>query len=225
MDSISIQQLPLFILLTLPGLLSMKVYGLLMPGERPAGSTLLLEAVVYGVANLGIWFFPLAFVFLPRRFDHPVQLVIAGIVMLFVSPIALAFAVNALLRWKRMRPWIRHPLPTAWDYLFERLPNGWVLIRLKSGLLIGGLIGANSFASSFPHRRDLYVEQTWKLNEDGGFEAAVPQSRGVIVSMDDCETLEFFAWDEGAEGLMETKNDDQGTESKQSDAQANNKSS
>ena len=80
----------------------------------------------------------------------------------------------------------------AWDYYFGRGVPCWILFRLKNGKSIGGFYGPNSFASSYPHGRDIYVEQTWVVDETGHFVAAVPDSAGALVSFDECELVEFF---------------------------------
>lgn len=50
----------------------------------------------------------------------------------------------------------------------------------------------NSFASSFPHPRDIYLEQTWLTDAEGRLSAPMPGSTGVLVSFDECELVEFF---------------------------------
>jgi hypothetical protein len=192
-DFVTREQLPLVVLLILPGFISTKVFDLLVPGEARDAGRQVLEAMTYGLLNFGLWYVVLADVLLPVRDSAP-WVFRLGIVGIFVvSPILLAVLVNAVLRWRGLHRWVRHPIPTAWDFFFWRRQPGWVLIRLKSGLLLGGLFGPESFASSYPHR-DLYVQETWHLDENGQFLSPVPQSKGVLVSMADCETLEFFAW-------------------------------
>ena len=193
MDFVTREQLPLVIALILPGFISTKVFDLLVPGEVRDAGRHVLEAMAYGLLNFGLWYVVLVDVLLPRRDSAPwvFRLGVAGV--LVASPILLAVLANALLRWRGLHRWLRHPTPTAWDFYFAKREPGWVLIRLKSGSMLGGLLGPESFASSYPHR-DLYVQQTWRVNEHGQFVAAVPESNGLLVSMADCETLEFFAW-------------------------------
>lgn len=199
MDLVTREQLPLVVLLILPGFISIKVFDLLVPGEQRTLADQVLESLAYGLLNLGLWYVVMTDVLLPARSTSPWLFRFGVFGVLVASPIALGILANAILRARWMRPWVRHPVRTAWDFHFAKRQPGWLLIRLKSGALIGGLFGAESFASSFPHR-DIYLEETWILDDTGGFEQPVAQSNGLLVSMDDCETIEFFAWDDQGAG-------------------------
>ena len=193
MDFVTSEQLPLVVLLILPGFISTKVFDLLVPGEPRDAGRQVFEAMTYGLLNFGLWYVVLADVLIPLRDSRPWVFRLGVVGILVMSPIALAILANTVLRWRGLHRWVRHPIPTAWDFYFWKREPGWVLIRLKRGLLLGGLLGPKSFASSHPNR-DLYIQEAWRLDANGQFVAPVPQSRGVLVSMDDCESLEFFAW-------------------------------
>lgn len=68
----------------------------------------------------------------------------------------------------------------------------WIWLTFKSGQVMAGLFGPNSFAGSFPNRQDIYVEQLLSLDEDGKVKALIENSAGAIVRMDDLERIEFF---------------------------------
>lgn len=61
-------------------------------------------------------------------------------------------------------------------------------------MMLGGtpLMPCASFASSFPHPRDLYIQQLWIVDSAGYFISAVEDSTGALVSFDECELVEFF---------------------------------
>jgi len=69
----------------------------------------------------------------------------------------------------------------AWVYFFGRGKSCFMLCRLKNGK-----------SSSFPHPRDIYLEQTWLTDAEGRLSAPMPGSTGVLVSFDECELVEFF---------------------------------
>jgi hypothetical protein len=48
----------------------------------------------------------------------------------------------------------------------------------------------------------------WVLDEDGRFVEPVAQATGVLVAMADCETLEFFGWDD-ARGVSDAQGNDE----------------
>jgi hypothetical protein len=128
-------------------------------------------------------------------------LVFLGILLmaLVASPIFLALITVHILSSKRLRGWTRHPIPTAWDHFFGRGQPCWMLFRLKNGTAVGGYFGPGSFASSFPHGRDVYLEQAWVVDQTGEFEQVVEGTAGVLVSMDDCVLVEFFEVAPGAD--------------------------
>jgi len=57
---------------------------------------------------------------------------------------------------------------------------------------VAGKFGPNSFASSAPCEEQLYLEEEWVLNEDGGFERHAEQSAGVIILSSEIRSVEFY---------------------------------
>ena len=72
MDLLTGDRLGLFALFILPGVISLKVYALLVPSERATTSEHLVDALAYGLLNLGIWAVPIFWVVLPRQSSAPV---------------------------------------------------------------------------------------------------------------------------------------------------------
>lgn len=66
-----------------------------------------------------------------------------------------------------------------------------------------------SFVSSAPAAEQLYLEETWILNEDGGFERPRVDSAGIMILAADIVTVEFFHMTSG-DGNDEQANTDQG---------------
>lgn len=84
-----------------------------------------------------------------------------------------------------------HPVPTAWDYYFSKQEASWIIVTLKNGKTIYGEFSDNSFASSDPEERDLYIEKTYSINEDMTW-AEDEKSKGILISKDEIETIEFY---------------------------------
>ena len=185
MTLLSPDQIPLFLLLMLPGFISRKIYDLQVPSAQEDAARYAMDALFYGTVNAGLWIVPLTWT--PPRWFGPVL-----VVALVLSPIALSLTTVRLLESRRLHGWTRHPLPMAWDFFFVRGVPCWVLFRLKNGKSIGGYFGPRSFASSFPNGRDIFVEQAWVVDEHGRFVRMVEGTAGALVSFDDCELLEFF---------------------------------
>lgn len=186
------------LLLILPGFISRKVYDLRVPSEAPDTARYVVDALFYGTLNGSIWFLPILWL-APLNETQPLVFLGVLLVALVASPVLLALATVHILSLRRLRRWTRHPIPTAWDHFFGQGKPCWMLFRLKNGTAVGGYFGPGSFASSFPHGRDVYLEQSWLVNETGAFEQVVRGTAGVLVSMDDCVLVEFFESAPGAD--------------------------
>ncbi|HYP24288.1 MAG TPA: DUF6338 family protein, partial [Actinomycetota bacterium] len=94
-----------------------------------------------------------------------------------------------------------NPAPRAWDHFFSSRPDGWVRLRLKRGVWIGGIygppdVGLPSYASGYPEAQDLFLAETVEVDpETGAFilAAGEPILRGVslLIRWDEVEMLEF----------------------------------
>lgn len=62
----------------------------------------------------------------------------------------------------------RTPAPRAWDNLFSERPNVYLRVRLANDTWIGGRFADASYAGGFPHDTDLYLEETWKMDQETG---------------------------------------------------------
>jgi hypothetical protein len=92
------------------------------------------------------------------------------------------------------------PTPSSWDFLFSRAEwlfaradgsGCWIRLLTADGQWVGGWFGGESFASSFPHARDIFIEKAYELNSDGRFTGRVTASGGVYVRCDDIRLLDF----------------------------------
>ena len=116
MNAIATDQLPLFLLLMLPGLVSRKVYDLQVPAMRDDAGRYMLDALFFGALNAGIWFYPAVWMI---DADAPAHTLYPFIVsVLVISPVVLAVLTVRILRSHRLRGLIQHPTPMAWDYYF-----------------------------------------------------------------------------------------------------------
>ncbi|MDQ3981580.1 MAG: DUF6338 family protein, partial [Actinomycetota bacterium] len=95
------------------------------------------------------------------------------------------------------------PAPRAWDYLFGYRPDGWIRLRLKSGIWIGGAYavtadGRRSYAAGYPEPQDLFLVQTAEVDpgtgqflfhEDGSIKL---RESSVLIRWHEVEYLEFI---------------------------------
>jgi hypothetical protein len=83
-------------------------------------------------------------------------------------------------------------MPTAWDFLFSQRSAFWVLFHLRNGQRIGGFFGRESYASSYPIDAEIYVENVWRVDENGRFAENVEGNAGMIIRYADCHMMEFY---------------------------------
>ncbi|WP_197707197.1 DUF6338 family protein [Pseudoalteromonas piscicida] len=118
--------------------------------------------------------------------------------LFFIFFVLLLFPVITVLTWWKARQseavqkFIPHPVDKPWDFVFSQKKTSWIIVTLKNGEKIAGMYGLNSFASSAPAEEQIYLEEQWLLNEEGGFERKVAQSSGVIILSTEILSVEFM---------------------------------
>lgn len=199
----SIQAVMVVIVFLIPGFVASRVLSYAYPTSEPSDARLILTAIMHSCINYALlsWVFILSWKKL--WYLNTAFLVFLALVTLFVSPVLTTLGLLKLLE----KNWIRrlrqtfglpHPVPKAWDYFFRRGIPCWVIATLKSGRVIGGLYGSNSFASSYPSTEDVYLEQLCNMTPEGTMAGITALTVGGIIRMEDVELLEFFEY--GREG-------------------------
>lgn len=94
------------------------------------------------------------------------------------------------------------PAPRSWDYLFQHHVDGWIRLRMKSGVWLGGAFananGRRSYAAGYPEPQDLYLAAAVAVDPDtgdfslseGGEVELLPG--GLLVRWEEVEYLEFI---------------------------------
>jgi hypothetical protein len=110
-------------------------------------------------------------------------------------------ALGLLSGWFKQNAWVGgllrrfgyrtiHPTPTAWEWYFSQQKPCWVLVTLKDGAQVYGFFGEKSFAGDQPEFRDLYLEESFQLLDDGQW-APMEDTGGVLIMADQIATIEF----------------------------------
>lgn len=172
----------LFVLVVFPGLVSINIYRLIMPSRMLGWANAMLLGMFYSVVNL-ILGLPILFILVFGRdpLQHPVRYFTAMVLVLLVAPVLWPVGVKAVFRSKRLARWIHIPYPTVWDFVFENRDPMFVLVHLKTGEVLAGFWGNDSYAGSFPNDGDIYLEAVYHLTETGELSEPVQNSRGVIL--------------------------------------------
>lgn len=112
------------------------------------------------------------------------------LVLVFIVPAVAARAVSRIERRTMRGSYVS--TPTAWDHIFRDCPPSFVRARLKDGVWVGGWYGHRSFATSYPHPPEIFLELEWKLDADGRFLGKVEKTQGVHLRRDDIDILELL---------------------------------
>jgi hypothetical protein len=182
--------LPL-VLVLVPGFVAMKVYDLLVPSERRNWTDSVLEVFAYGTIQFALTYWALDW-FAGVVGGRPWLTRAAMTTYLLVVPSILGIGAYGILRWERMRRWVRHPARSGWDYFFGQRKKCWVLCHLKGGEVLGGKFGDRSLATTYPDRMDIYIEEVWRISPEGKLTERVERTAGAYIRMDDCRMIEFF---------------------------------
>jgi hypothetical protein len=175
----------LFIVFVLPGLISMSVYRLLMPAHAMEWGHAALQGLFYSSVNF-VLLLPLISIVTAEGFatKQPAVYWTGAVFALFIAPVLWPLLLRALFRWHWFASKIQVPYPTAWDYFFDTRHPVFVLIHLNNDRLIGGYLGSNSYAGSFPNDGDIYLEAVYHVDEDGRFGDPIPDTKGLLMRKD-----------------------------------------
>jgi hypothetical protein len=183
----------LLLFTVVPGFIANRIYALKCPSPKTDWEKAVLEPIACSVVNLVLWF-PLVIPILRTPFEQidEYRLMLAGFLVCLVSPALLAlfwywFRVRVLASYG-----LDHPTPRGWDYFLSGKRQFWVLFHLKNGKMVGGYFGAKSFASTYPQEPELYVEQVWRVCENGKFVEVVEGTAGAVLRQSDWDRIEFF---------------------------------
>jgi hypothetical protein len=192
MDIWDIDKLALFIAFVIPGFISIKAYQLAFPGAERATSEQIVDAIAYSSINYALLILPIISVESGSLKETcKIFYYLFYVLVLFIAPIIWV----VIWRYLRTRDFFQrnapHPTAKPWDYVFAQRKSYWVKVTLKNGTIIAGRYADKSFASSAPASEQIYLEETWVLNENGGFERAKNNTAGVIILSSEISHIEL----------------------------------
>ena len=192
-DLLSNDKLILLIVFVFPGLVSMHIYRLIMPARAIDWSTAVLEGAFYSIINFCLTL-PLLVAITCNDFSsaHPYLFSMGLLSILLVFPIIWPRAWTTLIKSRKLMAKLQLPHPTAWDWFFDKRNPVFMLIHLRSGKVIGGYYGNDSFASSFPLDGDLYLRAVYNLDKNLRFTAPVDNTRGLLIRKDEYSYIELY---------------------------------
>ena len=197
----------LLLFLLVPGFVFIKVFDNLLPGRRRSFAQQIIDIVCWSFTILAVWMIPALIVFgLSQRVSVWLSYLLLFVLIfggVFATPILLAYIFYRLLD-KRgtLENWGIQASPTSWDWFFSNRKGNhyYVHFHLKDGKDLGGYFGERSFAASSPNAQQIYVEEIWRVDEDGRFVEPVEKTEGAMVNREDCMLIEFFETPEARDG-------------------------
>ena len=182
-----------------PGFVMHSVLSLSDPRRDEAAHLSFIRFFTLSCLNYAVWAWLIYLTFNATFFtQYPLRAAVAWGIVVFISPVVLGLlgaqlrqrgVLRKLLQKCGFRP--IHPIPTGWDYFFQKTDPVWVLVTLKDGCQVAGLFGTRSFASSEPAERDLYLESVFKVQDSGPWQS-VPRGAGILIRADQISHMEFW---------------------------------
>lgn len=196
MDIWEIDKIYIFIAFAIPGFISLKVYELINPSNAKESSYQIIDAVTYSCINYSLLLLPIAVIESNNiKKTSPFWYITFYMVVLFIAPILWALAWQWLRKREIFQKNAPHPTRKPWDWVFAQRKSYWVKITLKDGTKLAGPYADKSFASSSPAEEQIYLEESWLLNEEGGLARSKKGSSGVIVMSSEISYLELMDYE------------------------------
>lgn len=201
----TVEALAIIVIVVAPGYVLATVAGDVIAFARvPGDLRILLPTITLGIAvhlSLSFWTIRLVDLYQDDQLaNHLGELIAWGACLVFVVPIAAGVIIGRMSNTAFVDGMLDKiglgyvdRMPSAWDFLLRTERSGFMRLHLKDQRVIGGVFYSGSFASTNPERPDIYLEQTWLLDEKGSFIEALPDSQGLWVSHDAIEYVEFFS--------------------------------
>lgn len=189
----NINSILIFVAFVIPGFISIKIYEMLIPGPYSGSNEKIVDAISYSSINYAVFAIPIYFVESSGLANnHKLLYIFFYIFVLFVAPVGWVSIYKYLRENKFIASKLVHPIQKPWDYVFGKRMPYWVLATLNNGVRLGGYYGYDSFASSSPAPPELYLEQAWEINKDGGFERVHDDTNGLLINGGEIQFLELF---------------------------------
>ena len=194
MDLWNIDKLFLFIAFVIPGFLLLKTNAVLGLDAVSDSSKQIVDAVAYSCLNYGLLLWPILMVESSSLHDSNKGMYFAFYAfVVLVAPVLLAVLWRGLRTTQLLQSIMPHPVAKPWDYVFRQRRPYWVIVTFKDGKQIAGRYDDHSFSSASPLPEQLYLQEAWLQNLDGGFERPRTNTAGILVLGSEIRTVELFS--------------------------------
>jgi len=182
-----------------PGYIFLAFRNQFVAGQDRLGTEQLLAFVTYSALNFAIFGW-INLVIVPQEAAPWLRIGI-WMLTLLVGPAILGF-ISGVCTQKEYGSKIYaffglntvHPTARSWDWIFHRVRPCFVLVTLKDGSQCAGYWGVNavgtqSFASSDPKERDLYISQVFEIPDEGPWRRT---QKSIFIAAGEIRTVEFI---------------------------------
>jgi hypothetical protein len=199
-------QIAAAILFLVPGLNATWFLERLQGPNRLRGTERLLRALSISLliyAGASPWLVALGRRILASDPISPWEPILGGAVLVFIAPLVLAL-LAALLGRSSKAKWLLglvatiDATPRAWDYAFKGERPFFVRVKLRDGDRVGGVFGDGSFAAAYPEPEDVFLEEAWRLSEDGSFIEPLEGTAGLLVPGSSIDRVELLTAEEAS---------------------------
>lgn len=170
------ENLKAVILIILPGFLFLWARSRLITGSLPAFSEATFVYFTITIAYWGLIWPVIPWILTQEDTWH--WLGFKFLLFVYLIPLTAGTIAGGLtrldgyssfLRWLGVHP--VHPAVTAWDRIFSKQQGHYVRILLTDGSFVVGTFGEKSYASRDVANRDIFLEASWQVDQNG---VAVP---------------------------------------------------
>ena len=133
---------------------------------------------------------------LPQPVSLPLVTPAASLVYIFAGPAILGLTLVLDIRFGLIRRLLTplgiqpiHAIPTAWDWKFNGMEPHWILVTFKDSTRVAGYCGRESFISSDPSERDIYIVRVYDVDDNGTWIPIDPKV--MLITHDEISMIEF----------------------------------
>lgn len=183
------------IVLLLPGFVSLKIDKILTPGTNQDPAALVMEVFFYSLINAAILAMPIFWVAQEITKLSPNYWVIwiGGLVICVLGPALWPYLFRRFQRQAASQGWVLGYHKQAWDEFFGRRESCWLIFHLHDGRMVGGYFGPESYATPEPNSGSIYIEELWRLDDEGQFLDVIPNSKGALFRATDYVWVEALS--------------------------------
>ena len=185
-------------LFVLPGFITSGIGYMICPTRKMSDAVRLIKCIGYSLIDIAIWswlYVIISGIEFSTLWGYYLCIVIAVFITSVINGICIGlfrhFSLIRKLLNRFFKIQVEKPIPTAWDSMFLDKKDGcWVIVSLGNGKHIGGRYSTKSYASSDAEYRDLFLEETYEVDEWGW--KRIDNTEGVWISPSEIKKIEFI---------------------------------